>query len=114
MKYKIHIIPDELSRSLNGRGRDYTRELARQRDNRTCQNCAKKWLIGQRRFDIHHIVGCGTRSMEYDKTSELDNLITYCHKCHLNLHTVRLKMANKTGQQKLARKKSIYYSKQGY
>lgn len=66
-------------------GTDYTRELVRQRDSFTCQDCGKKWKKGTRRFDIHHINGlCGKKSKAYDKVSEMDGLITLCHKCHFN------------------------------
>ena len=106
---KTGLIPDKLSRAMNKSGRDYPRELARQRDKRTCQICEKKWVVGQRRFDIHHIVGCGTKSLDYDRIETLDNLITYCHKCHLGLHSVRQKIANKTGMQKHAKHKNSYY-----
>jgi hypothetical protein len=76
---------------LSGVGR--VREFARKRDNHTCQKCGKIWQEGSRRFDVHHL----DESMEsirdylYDR-SNLDKLITYCHKCHLNLHSVRKKM----------------------
>lgn len=103
--------PDELSRALNKGGRDYTRELVRQRDKRTCQMCGKAWVIGERRFDVHHIIGCGLKSLDYDRKETMDNLITYCHRCHLNLHSVKKKMAEKSGQQKLAAHKSSYYKK---
>ncbi len=103
--------PDTLTKAMNRGGRDYPRELARQRDKRTCQMCGKLWIVGTRRFDIHHIIGCGSKSLDYDRVADLDNLITYCHKCHLNLHSVRLKMSTKTGMQKHARHKSKYYKK---
>lgn len=105
----MRIKPDALTKQLQNSGRDYPRELARQRDKRTCQMCAKKWQLGQRRFDIHHIVGCGTMSLEYDRIATLDNLITYCHRCHLNLHSVRQKMSKREGMQKHAIHKSSYY-----
>lgn len=108
----MRIKPDKLTQVLRNGGRDYPRELARQRDKRTCQMCGKLWIIGQRRFDVHHVVGCGFKSLEYDRIKELDNLITYCHKCHLNLHSVRRKMQLKIGQQKLntPTKRSSYYN----
>src|SRR3990167_1449568 len=68
-----------------GRGR--TRELVRIRDNHTCQNCGKKWIEKTRRFDVHHLNGlCGKKSRSYDKISEMDKLITLCHKCHYHRH----------------------------
>lgn len=106
---KINFKPDKLSQALNKSGRDYTRELARQRDNRQCQKCSKKWQEGKRRFDIHHINGCGYKSQHYDRIADLPNLITYCHKCHLNLHSVKQKMKTKTGMNKISDKKSSHY-----
>lgn len=65
-------------------GRDRTRYLVRKRDNFTCLDCGKKWNDG-RHFDVHHISGlCGKKSRSYDKVSEMDGLITLCHKCHYN------------------------------
>lgn len=66
-------------------GKDRTREIVRIRDNRTCQDCGKKWEEGTRRFDVHHLNGlCGKKSQSYDKISEIGGLITLCHKCHFN------------------------------
>jgi hypothetical protein len=113
---KTNIKPDAINKRArrNGlRGRDWVREIARQRDKRTCQMCGRQWVEGQRRFDVHHIVGCGYKSMHYDRIEELDNLITYCHKCHLGLHVVRRKIKMRQGQQKLNRltKRNAYYNK---
>lgn len=55
-----------------------------------------------RRFDIHHIRDCGFKSKAYDRISDLDYLITYCHRCHLQLDIVREKMRHKTGNFKLS------------
>lgn len=85
MKYKQHIIPDGLSRRMTGR--DYVRELVRQRDNRTCQTCSKKWHVGQRRFDVHHLNGlCGKKSRGIDRIVDMGALTTLCHKCHFHHH----------------------------
>lgn len=98
--------PDAMSKEMQARGgRDYTRELVRQRDSRMCQECYKKWEPGQRRFDIHHLFECGSKSKAYDKVSEMDGLITYCHKCHMSQHIVREKMKNKTGMFKHSKEK---------
>ena len=62
-----------------------TRELARIRDKQSCQDCKKVWMEGQRKFDIHHLNGlCGKRSQSYDKVTDMEGLITLCHKCHFN------------------------------
>ncbi len=73
----------------------YSRELARKRDKYACQDCGKKWKIGERRLDVHHLNGlCGTpsRGYTYDKVSNIDGLITLCHKCHFNRPDHRLKL----------------------
>lgn len=74
-------------------GRDFTRQKVRIRDKLTCQRCGKKWLPTMRRFDVHHLKGlCGKKSKAYDKSKDMKILITYCHRCHLTLHSVREKM----------------------
>lgn len=77
-------------------GMDFCREIARIRDNHTCQKkhggCGSKWKLGQRRFDIHHLMGiCGKKSRSYD--TNISKLTTLCHKCHLNLKEVKKKMS---------------------
>jgi len=72
-------------------GLDFIREVVRSRDNRTCKICLKKWNIGERRFDVHHLdevngKSAGSlRSSKYDREN-LDRMITLCHKCHIQLH----------------------------
>ena len=81
-----------------------TRELARIRDKHTCQNkeCGKEWKLGERSFDIHHLNGdCGKKSRSYDRLDSLGNLITLCHKCHMNLEEVKEKIRNKSSQRPL-------------
>jgi hypothetical protein len=71
-------------------GRDLIREKIRIRDNHTCQICNKIWIRGLRRFDVHHKDCIKDKSRQYDNyETEKDNLITLCHKCHLNLHCGR-------------------------
>ena len=66
-------------------GRDRTREIVRMRDKYTCKDCKKKWIEGQRRFDVHHINGlCGKLTKKFDSCKDLLNMITLCHKCHFN------------------------------
>src|SRR3990167_4781050 len=72
-------------------GRERTRMMVRVRDKFTCQNCGavRTWrdCDGKklRLFDVHHLNGlCGKKSRGYDKISELDGLITLCHRCHFN------------------------------
>jgi len=75
-------------------GNDYLRELVRIRDNYTCQKCGKVWKEGQRRFDVHHLnlLESQTEAMKYENNKDLSQLITLCHKCHLNLSEHRNKM----------------------
>jgi hypothetical protein len=78
-------------------GMDYTREVVRIRDQHTCKGCSKVWVHGERRFDVHHLNGvCGKRSRKYEKISAIDGLITLCHKCHLNLESVRGRIVHKS------------------
>ena len=77
-----------ISRGLSYKfsGRDLTREKIRIRDNHTCQKCGKKWQKGKRRFDVHHKDFDKEKTQGYDNyEKEKDNMITLCHKCHLNL-----------------------------
>lgn len=76
-------------------GRDYIRELARKRDKHTCQNCKRKWKKGERRFDCHHVQGCGILTYKYDRKKDLGNLVTLCHSCHLRGESVIKKMGVK-------------------
>lgn len=78
-------------------GRERTRELVRIRDNHTCQKCNLKWDENMRRFDVHHLDGiCGKKSRGYDSSKDISKLITLCHKCHMGLDEVRLKIKNKS------------------
>ena len=108
-KRQLKIWRSKLDPTLTGR--DRTREIARIRDKHKCQMCGKPWIEGHRRFDIHHLEGCGFKSMYYDRVEDIDNLITYCHKCHLGLHNVRLKMSQRTGQQKLSAHPGAIYKR---
>lgn len=74
-------------------GIDRVREEVRLRDNHTCQKCFSQWKIGERRYDVHHLDEQmeSVKDYTYDKENQ-DKMITYCHKCHLNLHTVKEKM----------------------
>ncbi len=78
-------------------GREHTRMAVRARDEFKCQDCglvlfpdeARK--LGKRLFDVHHLNGlCGKKSRGYDRLSDMDGLVTLCHKCHFNRpeHTI--------------------------
>lgn len=75
-------------------GLDFIRNKVRIRDNNTCQMCGKAWKKGKRRFDVHHLdlKMESVRDYSYD-SSNMDKMITYCHKCHINLHSVRVKIS---------------------
>ncbi len=93
---KSFCIKCRIWRRQNGysyQGIDFTREKVRIRDNQICQECGKKWIEGQRKFDIHHLNGlCGKKTHKYDKVSEMGGLLTLCHKCHYNRpdHSMRI------------------------
>jgi 5-methylcytosine-specific restriction endonuclease McrA len=90
-------IPESFSPGSGGR--DHVHELARCRDNHTCQKCGKVWVLGMRRLDVHHMdeeMDGKSRSkgiLKYNREN-LDKLITLCHKCHLNLEVSRKRMSN--------------------
>ena len=94
---KIETISEEYNKKHKLSGRDYVREIIRERDNYTCQKCGRKWEKGlikiPRRFDVHHKDCDKEKTLQYDDLEkEKDNLITLCHKCHLNLPEHKNKM----------------------
>lgn len=75
-------------------GRDFLRELVRIRDNFTCWKCGRKWKENERRFDVHHENHLeGEQGRKYQNNLDFENMKTYCHKCHLGLDCVTLKMS---------------------
>uniref|UniRef100_A0A6H1ZLT7 HNH endonuclease n=1 Tax=viral metagenome TaxID=1070528 RepID=A0A6H1ZLT7_9ZZZZ len=84
-------------------GRDFNREKIRIRDKHTCQICGIVWVENTRRFDIHYKDCNKEKTRQYDNLKkEAENMITLCHKCHLNLsehreamHLSKLKNKNK-------------------
>ena len=99
IKPKIRKYTPELAlrlEKMGGVGR--TREIVRIRDKYTCADCGSirtpeiAKAEGKKMFDVHHLNGlCGKKSRSYDKISEVDGLITLCHKCHFNRpeHTLK-------------------------
>ena len=80
---------------MSHNGREHTRVKVRERDNHSCQNCGKKKKKNGRALDVHHLNGeCGKKSRKYDKVSEMNGLITLCHKCHYNRHDRSEKLNN--------------------
>jgi 5-methylcytosine-specific restriction endonuclease McrA len=65
--------------------RDRIREIIRIYHNHRCSICKKYWVIGERRFDIHHKDCDNHKTRQIDREEDLDNLILICHNCHLNL-----------------------------
>ena len=66
----------------------------RQRDNYTCQIYNKVWEKGQRSFDVHHLNCLDAKTNKKYKNNKCFNeMITFCHKCHLNLKEHRKKMS---------------------
>lgn|SRR3990167_6616649 len=71
-------------------GASLLRELVRIRDQHTCQWCKKVWKKGTRRFDVHHLnekfegKSNNRGSYKVDKI-QMPFMVTYCHKCHLNV-----------------------------
>jgi 5-methylcytosine-specific restriction endonuclease McrA len=77
--------PLKYGKILDVTGRDYTRELVRMRDGYKCQKCGKQWKDGERRLDVHHKDCDKEKSRGYDSVQSMNDMITLCHKCHLNL-----------------------------
>lgn len=77
--------------------KDRVREFVRIRDNHTCKICLRKWKVGKRRFDVHHLdeerEGKSSEKgvAKWDK-EHTNRMITLCHKCHFNLDSVSKKM----------------------
>ena len=95
-KTKVKIDKLNIARitGMSSGSRDRVRELIRIRDNHTCQICGKVWKTWQRRLDVHHIDCVKEKTNQCDNyEKEKDNMITLCHKCHLNLPEHRQTMA---------------------
>jgi predicted restriction endonuclease len=66
-------------------GRERTRAIVRERDENTCQLCGKVHIKGERELDVHHIDCDKRKTRQYDRMSEIPNMITVCHSCHMNI-----------------------------
>lgn len=73
--------------------RERIRELVRIRDNHRCQICGIYWKKKRRRFDVHHLDCDKDKSRKCDKIEDMSNMITLCHKCHLNLEDHKEKIS---------------------
>ena len=86
----------DIFKNRNVSWRDRVRERIRIRDKHICQLCGKIWQEGKRRFDTHHIDCDKKKTLQCDNLeNEKDNMITLCHKCHLNLPAHRKAMSFK-------------------
>lgn len=102
-KEHILLLPKEKQKIFRKIGRKFGGvgilcELARMRDNYTCQICGKKWHPGMRKFDVHHLDRAIESKKAKDRTIEDYKgvgMITLCHKCHLNLEEIRDRMIRK-------------------
>ena len=79
---------------------DYLREKIRIRDGHTCQKCGKKWRLGERRLDVHHLDITWENKSHNRGIYNYDNnnpkqLISLCHKCHLGLPHIQKKRISK-------------------
>jgi hypothetical protein len=77
------------------RGIYLLREQVRIRDKHKCQRCGKPWQPGQRRLDVHHLDPNeeGDRGYSPELNKDMSKLITLCHKCHLTLPHIRMKIS---------------------
>jgi len=75
-KRKLQIGSDNTTSVMN-------MQLALHRDKFTCQMCG---TTNASRIDVHHIDGKSFTKSGTMANNNLDNLITYCHRCHLRLH----------------------------
>lgn len=83
----------------DGGGLNFIREIVRTRDGHRCQRCFKKWVKGERRFDVHHLDPEKEGKSHYkgqikEDKQNIDEMITFCHKCHLSLPHLKEKMRN--------------------
>jgi 5-methylcytosine-specific restriction endonuclease McrA len=65
------------------RGRDWgtRRNAALKRDNNTCQICYNTNVELERNLDVHHLL-----AYRDSKSNQLENLIVFCHPCHMKVH----------------------------
>ena len=86
-------IPGVVIDGDNGfQGTDFLAEKVRIRDSHTCQICSKVWSDGMRRFDVHHLDPECESVKTYENYKKFDRMITLCHKCHLRLPHIKIKL----------------------
>lgn len=62
------------------------RNLARDRDNYTCQLCGVSESTWHKEMDVHHIINYREFTDKYE-ANKLDNLVCLCNKCHSFVHS---------------------------
>ncbi len=79
-----------------------TRDAVRKRDNFTCKLCGKKQEEGKRQLDVHHLNEEDEgQDGAFKEKHNMDEMITLCRKCHMNLPVVRRKMSEGRGTPKI-------------
>lgn len=61
------------------------RRKARERDNKTCQNCKKHEDEFSEELHVHHIIPFRSFNGNYNKANKLSNLTCLCRTCHTTL-----------------------------
>ena len=71
-----------------------TLEAVRKRDKNTCRLCGRKQQKTERQFDVHHL-NSDDEGLDkaFKKTHDMEEMVTLCRKCHMNLPVVREKMS---------------------
>ena len=102
---KKHPIVKRFEVAENGEGWIQKRKEALERDNYTCQVC------GGKATEVHHIDGTGSNRPEKERNNNLDNLLSVCHKCHIQLDLKRFENGFNKGEwhEKKERNKKIYW-----
>jgi len=60
-------------------------DAARERDNRTCQNCGITESELGRPLDVHHIKPWRNFNGNWQEANRLENLVSLCQRCHTSL-----------------------------
>lgn len=84
-----------------GKGWSIIRLKVLARDDCICQKCYEEAR------EVHHKDGTGSNRPEKDKNNSMDNLITVCHRCHMQLEVGRRVFNNKNWVEDKERNKKI-------
>jgi hypothetical protein len=77
-------------------GTDYVKQIVRKRDDNICRICGTKHVEGKRKMDVVFDDHEKTFGKEYVSVSEIDKLITVCHRCNLQMKWKIKVKSNKT------------------